>query len=177
MFLQLSVILCIEGCLADTPMQTSPLGRHPPGQTCPRADRDGHCSERYTSYWNAFLHSVHRKNSLYLSMKSIEHFTTCSVILFCRQMQMKIRSIIQIPSMLQHYSRNNQVVCNAVVWFYIAGVDSSDDKHEPVYHRQPLTELTGHSSVVIAADWLPGGRWSLRHGIEQPISTTQRKQK
>ena len=44
-----------------------------------------------------------------------------------------------------------------VVRFDIVGVDSSDDKHEPVYHRQPLTELTGHSSVVIAADWLPGG--------------------
>ena len=31
-----------------------PLGRH----TCPWADtpsRDGHCSERYASYWNAFL--------------------------------------------------------------------------------------------------------------------------
>ena len=28
------------------PGQTLPLGRHPP---------DGHCSERYASYWNAFL--------------------------------------------------------------------------------------------------------------------------
>ena len=35
-------------------------GRHPPGQTpIPQADnpplRDGHCSGRYASYWNAFL--------------------------------------------------------------------------------------------------------------------------
>ena len=90
-------------------------------------------------------------------MKSIEHFTICSVILFCRQMQMMIRSMIQIALVLQHYCRNDQVICNESVWFYITGVESSDDKHEPVYHRQPLTELTGHSSVVIAADWLPGG--------------------
>ena len=36
-------------------------------------------------------------------------------------------------------------------------MDSSDDKHEPTYIRQPLLELQGHSSVVIAADWLAGG--------------------
>ena len=52
---------------ADTPRQTPALGRHPlgrhppsagkppPGQTHP--PRDGHCSERYASYWNAFLYN------------------------------------------------------------------------------------------------------------------------
>ena len=66
MFLHASVILSTGGgggCLAD------PLGRPPTpgqtpslGQTPPRADtlppRDGLCSERYTSYWNAFLFFV-----------------------------------------------------------------------------------------------------------------------
>ena len=57
-----------------TPWQTPipgrhPLGRHPPGYTPPWADPlalgkppphpDGHCSERYASYWNAFLSSIH----------------------------------------------------------------------------------------------------------------------
>ncbi|KAK2143224.1 hypothetical protein LSH36_863g00028 [Paralvinella palmiformis] len=37
------------------------------------------------------------------------------------------------------------------------GVDSSDDKHEPTCIRHPNVELTGHSGVVIAADWLAGG--------------------
>ena len=37
------------------------------------------------------------------------------------------------------------------------GVDSSDDKHEPTCIRHPTLELTGHSGVVIAADWLSGG--------------------
>lgn len=37
------------------------------------------------------------------------------------------------------------------------GVDSSDDKHEPTCIRHPNVELTGHSGVVIAADWLSGG--------------------
>ena len=42
-----------------TPGQTTPLcrhtppGRQPPGQTPP--PRDGYCSGRYASYWNAFL--------------------------------------------------------------------------------------------------------------------------
>ena len=41
--------------MADTPpaRQTLPPGRHPPGQTPP--PRDGYCSGRYVSYWNAFL--------------------------------------------------------------------------------------------------------------------------
>ena len=38
-----------------------------------------------------------------------------------------------------------------------AGVDSSDDKHEPTYIRQASLELTGHIGVIIAADWLAGG--------------------
>ena len=33
--------------------QTRPLGRQPPGRHPPQSD--GHCSERYASYWNAFL--------------------------------------------------------------------------------------------------------------------------
>ncbi|ELU02135.1 hypothetical protein CAPTEDRAFT_222480 [Capitella teleta] len=37
------------------------------------------------------------------------------------------------------------------------GMESSDDKIEPTYIRQPSMELLGHSSVVIAADWMPGG--------------------
>lgn len=37
------------------------------------------------------------------------------------------------------------------------GASSSDDKREPVYIRQPVLELLGHSGVVIAADWLAGG--------------------
>ena len=43
------------GC---TPPADTPIGRHPPRQTSPRADNpppDGHCSGRYASYWNAFL--------------------------------------------------------------------------------------------------------------------------
>ncbi len=36
-------------------------------------------------------------------------------------------------------------------------MDSSDDKHEPTYIRQPILELTGHSGVIIAADWMAGG--------------------
>ncbi len=41
--------------------------------------------------------------------------------------------------------------------FVWAGVDSSDDKHEPTCIRQPVLELQGHSSVIIAADWMSGG--------------------
>ena len=60
MFLHLSVILFTGGRC------TSPLGRHPPGQTSPLGihppwvdpPRDGHCSGRYASYWNAFLFSL-----------------------------------------------------------------------------------------------------------------------
>ena len=37
------------------------------------------------------------------------------------------------------------------------GGDSADDRHEPTYIRSPLLELTGHSSVVIAADWFGPG--------------------
>ena len=41
---------------ADTPLQAdNPLaGRHPPGRQT-HSPRDGHCSGRYVSYWNAFL--------------------------------------------------------------------------------------------------------------------------
>ena len=43
----------------DTPGQTlHPLGRHPThGQTplTPSPEKNGYCSGRYTSYWNAFL--------------------------------------------------------------------------------------------------------------------------
>ena len=41
--------------LADTPPWQTPLGRHPPPH---RPRRDGHCSSRYASYWNAFLFSI-----------------------------------------------------------------------------------------------------------------------
>ena len=44
MFLHLSVILSIGG-----------VWQTPPRQTPPWADRDGYCSGRYASYWNAFL--------------------------------------------------------------------------------------------------------------------------
>ena len=37
------------------------------------------------------------------------------------------------------------------------GVDSSDDRNEPTCIRHPSLELTGHSGVIIAADWLSGG--------------------
>ena len=37
------------------------------------------------------------------------------------------------------------------------GGDSSDDKHEPTYIRQALLELTGHSAVIIAGDWMASG--------------------
>ena len=58
MFLHLSVILFTgdggvhTSYYSDTPCppgQTAPPGRHPP------PPRDGHCSGRYASYWNAFL--------------------------------------------------------------------------------------------------------------------------
>lgn len=42
-------------------------------------------------------------------------------------------------------------------FFILLGMDSSDDKIEPTYIRQPSLELLGHSSVVIAADWISGG--------------------
>ena len=75
MFLHLSVSHSVHSHSypkADTPppWADTPPGRHPPwlnththththladtpGQT-PPAPRDGHCSRRYTSYWNAFL--------------------------------------------------------------------------------------------------------------------------
>lgn len=37
------------------------------------------------------------------------------------------------------------------------GVDSSDDKHEPMCIRQPNMEFGGHTGVIIAADWMAGG--------------------
>ena len=53
MFLHVSVIL-----QTPPPPQTPPLGRHTPlADISPQADapRDGHCSGRYASHWNAFL--------------------------------------------------------------------------------------------------------------------------
>ena len=50
-----------------TPWANTPLGRHPPRHTSPLGKsslgrtpppRDGHCSGRYASYWNAFLLNV-----------------------------------------------------------------------------------------------------------------------
>ena len=56
------------------------------------------------------------------------------------------------------------ILCHCIHWtkfalllFFIGGASSSDDKHEPLYIRQPALELLGHTGVVIAADWLPGG--------------------
>ena len=52
----------------QTPPRQTPLGRHPLWQTPPLADtplgrqpplRDGYCSGRYASYWNAFLLKTH----------------------------------------------------------------------------------------------------------------------
>ncbi|KAK2184675.1 hypothetical protein NP493_257g02017 [Ridgeia piscesae] len=40
---------------------------------------------------------------------------------------------------------------------YVETVDSSDDRHEPTFIHQAMVELQGHSGVVIAADWMPGG--------------------
>ena len=39
----------------------------------------------------------------------------------------------------------------------VSAIDSSDDKHEPTFIHQAMAELQGHSGVVIAADWMPGG--------------------
>ena len=39
----------------------------------------------------------------------------------------------------------------------LLGHDSSDDKSQAVFVRQPVMELQGHSNVVIAADWMPSG--------------------
>ena len=39
----------------------------------------------------------------------------------------------------------------------LSAVDSSDDRHEPTFIHQAMVELQGHSGVVIAADWMPGG--------------------
>lgn len=42
------------------------------------------------------------------------------------------------------------------------GLESSDDRNEPVLHvRAPLRELSGHAGVVIAADWLSGGKMAV----------------
>ena len=51
------------------PSQThTPLGRHLPWADSPL---DGHCSRRYTSYWNAFLlqNSFHFDNNLFFTVK------------------------------------------------------------------------------------------------------------
>ena len=64
MFLHLSVSHCVHGGVADTPWadtpQADPHNRHTPWADIPQTDtpRDGHCSGRYASYWNAFLFSV-----------------------------------------------------------------------------------------------------------------------
>ena len=72
MFLQVSVH---KGGGVHLPRQT-PLGRHPPlGQTPPPRQtppldrhpplrRDGHCSGRYVTHWNAFLLNVCTFNSI-----------------------------------------------------------------------------------------------------------------
>ena len=51
----------------DTPQADTPLGRDPPGQTFPK---DGYCSRRYASYWNAFLFEIVYR-SLYGSEASL----------------------------------------------------------------------------------------------------------
>ena len=71
MSLHLSVILFTGGVHPPTPRQTPPrqtppwadtppqwtpaLGRHPLVRQPPPNHPDGHCSRRYTSFWNAFL--------------------------------------------------------------------------------------------------------------------------
>ena len=62
MFLNVSVIPYRGVWQADTPgRQTQPGRQTPPGRHTPPGEadiplpRDGHCSGRYTSYWNAFL--------------------------------------------------------------------------------------------------------------------------
>lgn len=41
------------------------------------------------------------------------------------------------------------------------GADSSDDKTEPTYMREPKLELVGHTGVIIAAEWTAGGTQAL----------------
>ena len=66
---------------ADTPWADNPawadtpLGRHP--RQTPPTPRDGHCSRRYTFYWNAFLSFSMKikefKNSRNLTIKNLLH--------------------------------------------------------------------------------------------------------
>ena len=61
MFLQVSVCPRVGGCTPPGPPgQTSPWA--PPRQT-PHPYRDGHCSGRYASYWNAFLFLLYQISS------------------------------------------------------------------------------------------------------------------
>ena len=60
-FGQILLVVRMDGECTGT--DTSPLGRHPPGQPPSQADTtlntplppDGHCSGWYASFWNAFL--------------------------------------------------------------------------------------------------------------------------
>lgn len=52
----------------------------------------------------------------------------------------------------QWHSYDNKLIATIPL-----GADSSEDKLEPQYVRQPIMELGGHSGVVIAADWLAAG--------------------
>ena len=96
MFSQVSVILSMgQGCLpycmlghtppgqtppeTDTPLgqthhpldrHTLPLDTHPKADMRPPPPRDGHCSARYASYWNAFLFG--NQNKFYQRYKATE---------------------------------------------------------------------------------------------------------
>ena len=69
MFLHLTFILYTGGgCLPLGPggvhllgRHLPPLGKHPPGHKPHPPPRDGHCSGRYASYWNAFLYYCMQK--------------------------------------------------------------------------------------------------------------------
>ena len=45
-----------SGSTPTSQKHTLPHEAHPSGSTPPTPTPDGHCSRRYTSYWNAFLH-------------------------------------------------------------------------------------------------------------------------
>ena len=83
MFSQASVILSTGGggCLLLVPggfrryppQQTTPLGRHPSGQTPLPGQTplqgNGYCCGRYASYWNAFLSKIRKGCQCFLQKK------------------------------------------------------------------------------------------------------------
>ena len=95
-----TVILFTGRGVADPPGRP-PTTDTPPGQTSPRQTplhRDGHCSGRYASYWNAFLFSVCSTKFELLQNSSVGNASRCKDLI--KQKEASLQNCFRLATSL-----------------------------------------------------------------------------